>query len=338
MTAPPTVNSASHPLVPRCSLPRGEGLCRNELDKIRQTLDQSYAYCRDCARRSASNFYYCLYLLPRAKRDAMFVLYAFLRHVDDIGDEPVVSGHDRQTDRAQQLANLRQALLVFSEGDLSGSLTCPGTFDVESPAARIFPALRDVIEQYHIPLEYLVATIDGVEMDLRAATYQTFDDLKLYCERVASVVGQACIHIWGFKDPAAIELARQCGLAFQLTNILRDLKEDAARGRIYLPAEDLQRFGYSTHDLQNIVVNDSFQSLMQFQIARAESYYTAARPLSNYLFADGRRVFWAMFDTYHGLLEQIRTAPEQVFAKRVRISRWRKARIAIAALLPRIKT
>src|SRR5262249_37765165 len=126
----------------------------------------------------------------------------------------------------------------------------------------ILQALADTVVKYSIPHEYLFAALDGVEMDLSAQRYETFADLEQYCERVAAVVGQACIHIWGFRGPQALKLARRCGIAFQLTNILRDLKEDTERGRIYLPAEDLGRFDYSVTDLKDGVINPAFARLM----------------------------------------------------------------------------
>ena len=135
------------------------------------------------------------------------------------------------------------------------------------PSSR---ALADTATRYQIPREYLTAVIDGVEMDLAGAHYETFAELEQYCYRVASVVGLACIHIWGFRGPQALEPARRCGIAFQLTNILRDLREDIRRGRVYLPNEDLRRFGYTTDELDRCEANDRFTALMQFEIDRAQ--------------------------------------------------------------------
>ncbi|HEY2827234.1 MAG TPA: phytoene/squalene synthase family protein, partial [Pirellulales bacterium] len=196
----------------------------------------------------------------------------------------------------------------------------------------ILPALADTVARYRIPLEYLTAVIDGVEMDLAGQRYETFTELEQYCERVASVVGLACIHIWGFRGEQALRPARQCGVAFQLTNILRDLKEDAQRGRVYLPQEDLQRFGYSAEALRQKETSRAFFDLIQFEIARAEKFYAAAAELEPLLERDGRRVFCAMTATYRAVLAKIKRRPEEVFQRRIRLSRWEKARIAAGAL------
>jgi phytoene synthase len=171
-------------------------------------------------------------------------------------------------------------------------------------------------------------------MELESRSYETFDDLRKYCHRVASVVGQACIHIWGFEDPRAIELAEHCGVAFQLTNILRDLREDALAGRVYLPAEDFERFGYSREDLRRGIADERFHRLMRFETERAEQYYRSAAALSNYLRPDGRRIYCAMFRTYHQLLEKIRRREGAVLEAPVRLAAWEKLRTAAAALFP----
>jgi phytoene synthase len=172
-------------------------------------------------------------------------------------------------------------------------------------------------------------------MDLDEPSYETFADLELYCHRVAGVVGLACLHIWSFTDARALDLAKKCGLAFQLTNILRDLDEDATRGRIYLPREDLRHFNYSEADLRARVVDARFRQLMHFEIARAESYYNQSAELANYLQGGGRAMFGAMFETYAALLAEIKRRDGDVFGERIRLSSWRKMRIAAGWLLPR---
>ncbi len=268
----------------------------------------SYKLCQRIARDSASSFYYSFLLLPRAKRSAMCALYAFLRRTDDLGDSD-----DPDDARRAALSAWRRSL----DRALSGIFDDP-----------MLPAVADTVARYRIPPEYLHAAIDGVEMDLDRCEYATFADLEQYCYRVASVVGLACVYIWGFRDPAALVPARQCGVAFQLTNILRDLKEDAARGRCYLPREDLDRFDYRLPDLRAGVQDARFRALMQFEIARAEDFYRHAAELDRWLEPDGRRVFGAMLSTYHGLLDQIKRLDGDVFTARVRLSGWRKLRIA----------
>lgn len=290
-------------------------------------LPSSYVYCQRLARNAASNFYYCFWLLPRAKRRAMYALYAFLRHVDDVADDPRPSPHataDQPSDgelldlRLKALADLRRAI----EQAIAGR-----------PEGPLLPALADTVRTYHVPVEYLHRVIDGMEMDLRGRRYTTFAELKEYCHCVAGVVGQACIHIWGFRDPQAIDLAAKCGLAFQLTNVLRDLREDVRAGRVYLPQEDLDRFGYRAEDLAAGVVDQRFQRLLEFEIDRAEQYYREAEYLPQHLHADGRRIFVAMFRTYRGLLHRVQQSQGNVSGPRARLSLWAKLRIATSSVL-----
>ena len=234
-------------------------------------LEQSYTLCQRLARRAASNFYFSFLLLPRDKRRGMAALYAFLRQVDDLADDESCD----MVSRKQALETLRADL----HAALAGQARQP-----------VLLALADTVARFGIPEEYLTAVIDGVEMDLDHKLFETFEDLETYCYRVASVVGLACIHIWGFRGSQALEPARQCGLAFQLTNILRDLKEDAARNRVYLPQEDLRRFGYSIEQLKHCTVNKEFDELMQFEVVRAERFYQTAEQLEFQLDRDGRRV------------------------------------------------
>jgi phytoene synthase len=278
-------------------------------------LTASYAHCRDVARRAAGSFYYSVLVLPHAKRQAMCALYAFRRATDDLGDS------DKPLDlRREELSAWRRALAGALEGQLCGPM---------------FPALVDTVARYGIPHEYLFDCIDGVEMDLAERTYESFAELEDYCYHVASVVGLSCIHIWGFSNPAAIAPARDLGVAFQLTNILRDLKEDAERGRIYLPGEDLRRFGYAADDLGRGVCNSQFRELMDFEIARAEEFYIRGTALLPYVSRDSRAALRAMTGIYRGLLGEIKRRGGDVFTKRVRLSGLRKASIAAWSLLPR---
>ena len=275
---------------------------------MNDTLQTSYTYCRQLTRRTAGNFYYSFLVLPREKRQAMTALYAFSRLTDDLGDndQPV-------EDRRAALADWRRALDRALAGAVEG---------------RVLPALVDTLDRYRISPKYLHDLIDGVETDLDRTAYRSFDELRDYCYKVASAVGLCCIHIWGFTNDAAFEPARKCGLAFQLTNILRDLKEDAAEGRVYLPQEDLDRFGYTVEELRQGVRNERFQELMRFEIARAERFYQEAAELDRWLEPDGKTVFGAMTGIYRGLLNEIKRLDGDVFGHRVRLSAWRKLRIA----------
>jgi phytoene synthase len=275
-------------------------------------LAPSYAYCERVARRQAANFYHAFRLLPAEQRRAMCALYAFLRTSDDLTDGP----GDAEAKRAP-LAAWRRQLDRALAGDYSH---------------RLHPALHHTVTAHGIPGEYLTAALDGVGMDLDTLRYATFTDLYGYCYRVASVVGLACIRIWGFSDERAKDFAEAAGIAFQLTNILRDLREDAARGRIYLPLEDLERFGYSPEQLQRGERNEDFRSLMRFEAERAYHYYEASRPLAELLRPPGRAVFLVMLRTYRGLLDAIVRRDYDVFSRRVRLSTWRKLWLAAQAL------
>jgi phytoene synthase len=265
------------------------------------------------ARQSASNFWFSFLLLPREKRRSMNALYAFLRQTDDLGDNdrPV---ENRRSDLVAWRASLAKAV----------------DHDFTDP---VLPALIDTVEKYGIPIELLDAAIDGVESDLDRTHFETFDELEQYCYQVASTVGLSCVRIWGYTSDAAFVPARACGVAFQLTNILRDLGEDARAGRVYLPAEDLKRFDCSTDDLLQSNTNERFARLMEFEIRRAEDSYEQAAELLNYLTHDGRRVYAAMLATYRGLLEEIRKSSGDVLHRRIRLPKWRKVQIAAQSIV-----
>ncbi|MGH7170612.1 MAG: phytoene/squalene synthase family protein, partial [Gemmataceae bacterium] len=276
-------------------------------------LSSSYAWCERVARREAGNFYHAFRLLPATQRRAMCALYAFMRRTDDLTDGP-----ETVAEKTLALANWRRQL----DSTLAGIYHHP-----------LQPAFHHTVVSYGIPRRYLDDALDGVGMDLDTNRYDTFADLYRYCYRVASVVGLACIHIWGFADERATDYAESAGIALQLTNILRDLGEDAARGRVYLPREDLERFGYRIEDLEQGRRDERFRELMRFQVARARSYYQAAEPLADLLTPAGRAVFLVMLRTYRGLLEAIEQRGYDVFSSRVRLSRLRKLWLA-AQVLP----
>jgi phytoene synthase len=282
-------------------------------------LAASYRFCRQMAQRSHSSFYACFLLLPAAKRRAMDALYAFMRHTDDLGDSerPAV-------ERAAVLAQWRQ--------QFQQALAGQGLADVQpadTPGAQLLPAVADTVARYGIPPEHLVAVIDGQVMDLEPARYETFDDLVVYCERVASAVGLACIYIWGFRDPAALEPARQCGIAFQLTNILRDLDEDLARGRLYLPLADLRACDYSPEEMFDRQVDERFLRLVALEVDRARQLYADAARLSQWLEPEGRRIFGMMNAVYRRLLEKVARGAPQLLQQRVRLNRFEKLGIAL---------
>ncbi|MFL5242239.1 MAG: phytoene/squalene synthase family protein [Gemmataceae bacterium] len=275
-------------------------------------LANSYRYCERTARREAGNFYLAFRLLPRPKRLAMCALYAFFRMADDLADQDAPTETKRQ-----KLALWREQMRQTLEGRFSHPLHA---------------ALYDAVSTFRIPGKYLEEVLDGVVMDLDLVRYKTFADLYPYCYRVASAVGLACLHIWGFSDENAKKHAEAAGIAFQMTNILRDLDEDAKRGRVYLPQEDLQRFQYAESQLQRRERNLAFTQLMRFEVERTKVYYDQAWPLLNYLDRPGRAVFLTMARTYHALLKLIEDHDYDVFSRRVRLSTWRKAGLALQAL------
>lgn len=268
-------------------------------------LAASYAYCRQVARSRAKNFYYSFVLLSRDRKNAMCAMYAFMRYCDDLSDEPGAS--------LGPMAKWRAALARALHGD----------FD-QHP---LWPAFHDTVTRFHIPHQYFYDMIDGVESDLTPREIRTFDDLYGYCYRVASVVGLTTIHIFGFTDPAALPLAEKCGIAFQLTNILRDVKEDADLGRIYLPAEDLYHFGVTPAELSEGQRTDRFVRLMAFEGDRARRFYEESRPLIGLVDRASRSSLWVLITIYSRLLDKIQSTNYDVLSRRIALSTWEKLRV-----------
>jgi len=273
------------------------------------TLDESYAFCCGVARKRARNFYYSFVLLPREQSDAMCAIYAFMRYCDDLSDEPGAS---------------REAMERW-RGALVDALA--GKFD-EYPA---WPAFYATVQRYRIPHEYFFQMIEGVTSDLEPRAFQTFDELYRYCYQVASVVGLCTIHVFGFESAEALPLAEKCGVAFQLTNILRDIAEDAARGRVYLPAEDLRRFGVDSHELRNGQPADGLRSLMEFEAGRARAYYRESQPLVEMIHKRSRPALRALIGIYSCLLTRIEERKFDVFTERVSLSAAEKCWIVLRA-------
>ncbi|MBL8239128.1 MAG: phytoene/squalene synthase family protein [Bryobacterales bacterium] len=271
------------------------------------TVSESYAYCRDISRRRAKNFYYSFVLLKDAQRDAMCAIYAFMRYCDDLSDD---AGSTTMETMRQWRADLDNAL--------RGEFT-------DHP---VWPAFHDAVMKYKIPHQYFHDMIDGVSSDLAPQVMNTFDDLYKYCYRVASVVGLTIIHVFGFEDKKALELAEKCGIAFQLTNILRDVQEDIGLGRVYLPAEDLSRFGVAP---AKITYTPEFIALMRFEAERARAYYNESMPLIKMVHPDSRASLWAMIQIYYRLLGRIEEKEFRVLDQRVRLSTPEKALLVIEA-------
>ena len=272
-------------------------------------LDEAYAHCRRVTKTEARNFYYAFVTLPRARRRAIYAVYAFCRLCDDIADEPLALDEKR--------AKLREvdAALDRARGG--------------NPDGPVYSALTHAVHEYGIPWDDLSEIARGVEMDLTLSRYETFDDLAAYCYRVASVVGIVCIHVFGFSDPAAREYAIDLGLGMQLTNILRDIKEDAEMGRVYLPREELRRFGYPEEALMAGETNDEFVRLMRFQVARARGYFDSGKRLLPLLPVRSRACPAVLGGLYSRVLDRIEERGYDVYERRISLPAREKLTLAV---------
>jgi phytoene synthase len=275
------------------------------------TVEESYRYCLKVARTRAKNFYYSFVLLSKQQRKAMCAIYAFMRYCDDLSDEP---GATRAA-IDQWRAELEDAL--------------QGRFS-DHP---LWPGFHHTVRRFGIPHDYFRQMIDGVTSDLEPRRLETFDELYQYCYHVASVVGLTIIHIFGFDTRSALPLAEKCGIAFQLTNILRDIREDAEKGRIYIPAEDLRRFGVTEDDLRAGLRDEKFLRMMRFEAARARQYYTESSPLLDLIHPRSKSSLQALISIYSRLLERIEGTNYDVFTRRVRLSALEKTRIVVRAFV-----
>jgi len=283
---------------------------------VSDPLRDSYRFCAHLSRREAKNFYFSFLVLPPGRRRSMCALYAFLRHTDDLADEPGPAVGKRLALDAWRI-DLDRALA-------GETVSWPG-----------WPALADTVRQHAIPARYLHEVIDGVAMDLEPRPVETFDDLHAYCYQVASAVGLCCIHIWGYRTEGgrAEALAEDCGIALQLTNIVRDAREDALAGRCYLPNEDLRRFGVLPEDLAAERPSPQVLALLEFQGERAYSYYEKSAPLMDLVAPVGRPVLGAIVGIYRALLDEIVRRDYDVFSGRVALPSWKKLAITARAMV-----
>jgi squalene synthase HpnC/squalene synthase HpnD len=271
----------------------------------------SYAECARIARESRSSFYLAFFGLRKEKRNALCALYAFMRLVDNVSDEP----GDLDSKR-EGLARWRGMLDDAIAGRTS--------------ANPILPALADTIARFEIPSRYFHDLILGAEMDLTVSSYATFDRLSEYCYRVAGTVGLTCLHVFGFRDPKAPDLAERLGLAFQLTNIIRDVRTDFEMGRVYLPQEDLERFGVTQAQLSG-PLTPQLQELLEFESDRAWHFYREGASLVDRVDADSRATLWALIRTYSSLLARIEENDFDVFSSRVSLSSAEKIQYLLTA-------
>lgn len=278
-------------------------------------LEASRRFCDEVSQREARNFHLAFRLLPVEERRSMCALYAFMRHTDDLADEDGPTA-----EKAEALTTWRRELDDAIEGRPTD---WPG-----------FPALADVVHRSSMPPELLHEVIDGVEMDLSPRRFANFEELAVYCRKVASAVGLCCIHIWGFDSQAgrAERLAEQCGLALQLTNILRDVREDADRGRAYLPEDDMKRFGVEPADLSASRPSEPLRRLLEHYAQRAYAHYNEGAELVPLVAPVGRPVLLTILGVYRALLDEIVRRDYNVLASRVSVPRWRKIAIAARSL------
>ncbi len=276
--------------------------------------NDSVAYCHRLTRSAGSNFMMGLRLLPRKRREAMEVVYAFCRAVDDVVDR----AEDRES-AAQELALWRHELNACLNG---------------FPTHPIAVALQPVIAEYRIPIRHFEALVAGMEMDLHPRRYATFQELRVYCERVASAVGLISIQVFGCRHPAAENYAVNLGIALQLTNILRDMKTDAHRGRLYLPLEDLARFGCAEADLMAGRMSDALFQLMEFESKRAREFFEKARE-NLQATGEGRALLPAriMAGVYSRLLDRIERNRFDVFSRRISVPRWEQLAVVARSCL-----
>ena len=290
------------------------------------TTAEAYAFCRGVARQEAKNFYWAFRVLPRAKSDAMCAVYAFMRRADDLSDDETQSIEERRILMAAWQTRWR----AFSSRSIDAG---------EEEA--VFLALSDAQRRFRIPQELLQELIEGVTMDLQPRTtgaeglqtFVTFEELYRYCYLVASVVGLVCIRIFGYTDLRAESLAEETGVAFQLTNILRDVKEDAERGRLYVPEEMLTEFGVPVTRMHALAAGSAMSPEERAMLAtlgvRAEKYYGSARKLIPLLDRDSRAAMWVLTTIYHRLLDRIAAGKMDVFGGRVSVPAWEKVAILL---------
>lgn len=290
-------------------------------------LRAAYSVCRHIARSAAKNFYYGFLVLPARKRNALSAVYAFMRQADDISDDPSFPAEQRREKLNAWMQGLRRVV--------AGERT-------DDP---VFMALADTQKNFNIPIELLEKLVHGTAMDLPSAVsgengmrlhYDTFDQLYDYCYHVAGVVGLVCIHIFGYRDTHAEKLAEKTGVAFQLTNIIRDVKEDSGLGRIYLPAEDLKRFGVEVKALANGNAAAAFRPVLEFEASRARELYGSAEELMPLIDDDSQAALWTLVTVYRRLLDRIAQRGYDVFSSRVQLSAVEKLSILARAFLRRL--
>jgi len=298
-------------------------------------LAMAYSVCTGIARKTAKNFYYAFLVLPRPKRQSLCAVYAYMRHCDDLSDDPTLAPRERR-------ARLEAWLDRFHLAQAGAPTDDP-----------VLLALTDTQRRYQIPMELLDQLAFGTLMDLPESEaydqkpasdptsvlmvqYRSFKDLYLYCYHVASVVGLVCIKIFGYRDPEAERLAERCGVAFQLTNIIRDVKEDAGFGRVYLPLEDLQKYELNPLDLQKAPDPSRLRPLLAMEADRARDFYVSGHELIPYVSEDSQPALWVLVTIYEKLLEKIRRRQFDVYGGRISLTTFEKIKVLGKGFLKRL--
>ena len=277
---------------------------KNQPEGVVRKDESPSSYCRRITKERAKNFYWAILTLPKDKREAVYTIYTFARRCDDIADSSWSLSKKRE-----HLEQERKNLDSLYQG---------------TPRGKLYRALKKTVDQYDIPRTYFDQLIQGVEMDLTKDRYSTFEDLKIYCFRVASVVGLALIEIFGYKNSEAKKYAIDLGLGMQLTNIIRDVAEDYDRGRIYIPKEDRDKFNCDFSEIDSDGVNSQFRKLMEYEAERAREFFRSGRKLFGYLSPRARACPAGLYGVYSKLLEKMEASGWQIWNQRTQLNTIKK--------------
>jgi 15-cis-phytoene synthase len=299
------------------------------------TVDESYAFCRAVAHKHGANFSVGFRFLPRTKRRAVYAAYAFCRWADDIADEP--NGPDEGIAAETRVERQPESLCSI---DINTRLERLDAWHREldacydgRPSHPITIALADALQHFAIPKSAFIALIDGCRQDTVKTRYETFEELLHYCELVAASISDISLPIFGYRTEAALQYGRDLSTALQLTNVTRDVGDDLSRDRVYLPQEELRRFGVTESELFERAENERVRALIEFQIARAESYFRAAEPLLGELDFDARFPTLLMGGVYATVLAKLRKDPLMVIRKRLSLSTLQKVLVIASRML-----
>lgn len=297
-----------------------------KMQPMDEAVRQSFEYCTQLARERAGNFYYGMMLTPRAKRGPMYAIYAWMREADDLADE---AGESEV--KAKKLERFRRQTLAAMSPALQPDAS------LFADASPMWPAVRYTLRSFEVPADCLDAMIEGQLLDQTKTRYENFEELREYCYKVASTVGLVCVSIWGYSGGQATrDLAIKRGLALQLTNILRDLVEDAKRDRIYIPADELDAAGYDATSFKRQLIEGGpdakFDRFMKVQLDRARSYYEQSAALETRIDPSCVSTCWALMRIYRALLDKIAADPRRVLHERVKLTKLQKVGIAAKAV------